>query len=403
MKHEVAVVGGGLVGLTLACALGRRGVRVALIEARAPEPPSREGFDCRTSAISPVSQRILTAVGAWQHLPAQRLGPFERMCVWDRPHLGEVHFDAADADLPRLGYVVENRELVHALEREAASLDTLRMYRPATLQQLEPTPRTMALMLDGIRVEARLVAGADGARSRVRQMAGIPAKVSAYDQEALVATVRTAEPHQETAWQRFLPDGPLAFLPLPENWCSVVWSTRPEHAAMLQTMPEGDLRNALTDAFAARLGPVRELAGRGRFPLVRVQARRYLAHRVALLGDAAHTIHPLAGQGVNLGLLDAAALADIVEDLLALDRDPGLVGNLRRYERWRRGHNLLTGQAMSGFNHLFGSSLAPVTAARNLGFALTDRLTPLKRLFISYASGLAFELPRLARADPRQP
>lgn len=403
MKHDVAVVGGGLVGLTLACALGHRGVRVAVVEARVPEALSRDAFDQRTSAISPVSQRILTAVGAWRHLPQERLAPFERMCVWDRPRQGEVHFDAADADLPRLGYIVENRELVHALEQEAASVATLRMYRPATLERLEPTPRTMALVLDGTRIEARLVAGADGARSRVRELAGIEAKVSAYEQEALVATVRTAEPHQDTAWQRFLPDGPLAFLPLPQNWCCVVWSTRPEHAAMLQAMPEGDLRNALTDAFEARLGPVRELSGRGRFPLVRVQARRYLAHRIALLGDAAHTIHPLAGQGVNLGLLDAAALAEIVEDLLAVDRDPGLEGNLRRYERWRRGHNLLTGQAMSGFNQLFGSSLAPVAAARNLGFALTDRLTPLKRLFIRYASGLAFELPRLARADFGKP
>ena len=398
MKHDVAVVGGGLVGLTLACALGRDGVRVALVEARPPAPePDRDGFDIRTSAISPVSQRILAAVGAWERLPAARLGPFERMQVWERGGSAELHFDAADADLAVLGHIVENRELVHALEGAAAAMDTVRMYRPAVLERLEPGPRGTTLVLDGARLEARLVAGADGARSRVRELAGIEADVRPYEQEALVATVRTAQHHRDTAWQRFLPGGPLAFLPLPHGVSSVVWSTSPEHAMDLERMHEADFRSALTEAFEARLGAVEEVAARGRFPLVRVQAKRYLAPRVALLGDAAHTIHPLAGQGVNLGLLDAAALAETVCDLLAAGRDPGLEGNLRRYERSRRGHNRLTGEIMSGFNRVFGSSLPPLAAARRLGFAVTDRVAPLRRLFIRYASGFAFDLPRLAR------
>jgi 2-octaprenylphenol hydroxylase len=372
VSHDVAVVGGGLVGLTLACALGREGVRVAVVEARAATAPVREGFDLRTSAISAVSQRILDGVGAWGRIPHARL-------------------------LPVLGHIVENRELVLALEHAAAALDSVRVYRPATLRALHVGPRTAALVLDGVRLEARLVAGADGARSRVRDLAAIEADVRRYEQEALVAIVRTAEHHRATAWQRFLPDGPLAFLPLPEGWCSVVWSTTPEHALSLEAMPEASFCEALTDAFAARLGAVEAVAGRARFPLVRVQARRYLAPRVALLGDAAHTIHPLAGQGVNLGLLDAAVLAEQVTDLLAAERDPGLEGNLRRYERWRRGHNLLTGEIMTGFNRLFGSRLAPLVVARNLGFALTHRAGPLKRLFIRYASGLAFDVPRIAR------
>ena len=400
MNHDVAVVGGGLVGLTLACALGRAGVRVAVVEAReaAPAPP-REGFDLRTSAVSPVSQRVLTAVGAWQRLPPERLCPFEHMHVWDRPRHGELHFDAADADLPALGHIIENRALVHALEGTAAALDTVRMYRPARLEHLDAGPHAIVLELDGARLEARLVAGADGARSRVRELASIEADVRPYEQEALVATVFTEQHHAHTAWQRFLPDGPLAFLPLPVGWSSVVWSTRPEHAAALEAMPETEFLAALGDAFQGRLGAVTSVAGRGRFPLTRVQAKRYLAPRVALLGDAAHTIHPLAGQGVNLGLLDAAALADTVEDLLGAGRDPGLEGNLRPYERWRRGHNLLTGEIMTGFNRVFGSSLPPLAAARNVGFAVTDRLPPLKRLFINYASGFAFQLPRIAR-DP---
>lgn len=397
MKHDVAVVGGGLVGLTLACALGRAGVRVALVEAHEARVPVREGFDVRTIAINPVSQRILENLGVWQRLPVPRLGYFEHMHVWDRPHQGELHFDAADADLPYLGCIVENRELVHALEQTAATLDTVRMYRPARLERLEPGPHASTLVLDGARLDARLVAGADGAHSRVRELCAIQAQVSSYAQEALVATVRTVRPHAHTAWQRFLPDGPLAFLPLPDNWCSVVWSTRPEHAQALERLDDAALCLALTDAYQGRLGAVCEIAGRGRFALTRVQARRYLAPRAALLGDAAHTIHPLAGQGVNLGLLDAATLAEIVAQLLAAGRDPGLEGNLRRYERWRRGHNLLTGEIMTAFNTLFGVRAAPVATVRNLGLRATDHITPLKRAFINYASGFAFDLPRLAR------
>ena len=397
MKFEVAVVGGGLVGLTLACALGRAGIPVAVVEAHPARVPEREGFEPRTSAITPVSQRILDRLGIWQRLPPQRIGPFEQMHVWERAGQGELHFDAADADLPLLGHIVENGELVHALEQAVAALDTVRMYRPASLERLEPGPHASTLLLDGARLEARLVAGADGAHSRVRELCGIEAVLRPYAQEALVATVRTRESHARTAWQRFLPDGPLAFLPLPQNWCSVVWSTRPEHAHALELLDDHSLCVALEEAYQGRLGAVLEIASRGRFALQRVQARRYLAPRAALLGDAAHTIHPLAGQGVNLGLLDAATLAEIVADLIAHGRDPGLEGNLRRYERWRRGHNLLTGEAMSAFNALFGARAAPIALVRNLGLRAVDHATPLKRAFINYASGFAFELPRLAR------
>ena len=398
MRFDVAVVGGGVVGLTLACALGHRGVRVALIEARpaSVRDCTDETIDLRTSAITPVSQRILAAVGAWQLLPAQRLGAFEHMRVWDRPGRGEVHFDAVDADLPVLGHIVENRELIHALEQCVAASDAVQVFRPASLRSLQPGPRVNILQLDGARLEAQLVAGADGARSRVRELAGISADVQPYPQHALVATVRTAHSHQATAWQRFLADGPLAFLPLPQNWSSIVWSTTPEHAAQLEQMNGPAFCDALTAAYDARLGMVEEVAARGSFALTRVKAHRYLAPRVALLGDAAHTIHPLAGQGVNLGLLDAAVLAERVHDLILAQRDPGIEGNLRPYERSRRGHNLLTGELMTTFNYLFGARNAPLRAARNLGLNVANRTPVLRRFCINYASGLAFDLPKLA-------
>jgi 2-octaprenylphenol hydroxylase len=412
MNHDVAVVGGGVVGLTLACALGRVGVRVALIEARdAPLSVVQElaevdqSFDVRTSAITPVSQRILNAIGAWQRLPAMRLGVFEQMRVWESQSSGqaEVHFNAADADLPVLGHIVENRELVKALEQCVATLDTVQTYRPATLQALHPGPHSITLELDKATLEVRLVAGADGTRSRVRELSGIEADIQPYHQSALVATVRTSGSHQNTAWQRFLPDGPLAFLPLPDNWSSVVWSTRPEYAVTLERMDETDFANALTDAYQGRLGMVDAIAQRACFELTRVSAQRYLAPRVALLGDAAHTIHPLAGQGVNLGLLDAAVLAEQIHKLIEADRDPGLEGNLRAYERSRRAHNLLTGELMSGFNRLFGARHGAVSSVRQLGFNVVNRLPVLKRLCINYASGFAFDLPELAKPDGSTP
>jgi 2-octaprenylphenol hydroxylase len=343
-----------------------------------------------------VSQRILTALGAWQRLPAQRLSAFEHMCVWDRPGRGEVHFDAVDADLAVLGHIVENRELLNALEQCAAALPSVHMYRPATLCGIEVGAQRCFVQLDSTRLEASLVAGADGARSRVRELAGIGADVTPYQQDALVATVRSANSHQATAWQRFLADGPLAFLPAPDNWSSIVWSTTPQRAAELEQMDVKVFRDTLAAAYDARLGPIEEVAARACFALTRVKAFRYLAPRVALLGDAAHTIHPLAGQGVNLGLLDAAVLAERVNDLLCAQRDPGLEANLRPYERSRRGHNLFTGELMTGFNTLFGARSAPLRVVRNLGLNVANRAPVLRRLCINYASGFTYELPKLA-------
>ena len=400
MRHDVAVVGGSVVGLTLACALGDAGVRVALIEARPAavldRAAAQQRFDLRTNAITPVSQRILSGVGAWSLLPEQRVSAFEHMCVWDRPGRGEVHFDAVDADLAVLGHIVENRELVNALEQCAAALPSVQMFRPATLRSIEVGQHYSVLALDDARVEARLIAGADGARSRVRELAGISADVQPYEQHALVATVRSADSHRATAWQRFLVDGPLAFLPLRDNWSSIVWTTSPQRAAELQQMDSRDFCCTLADAYDGRLGQIEQVSARGCFALTRVKAHRYLAPRVALLGDAAHTIHPLAGQGVNLGLLDAAVLAERIVDLLCAQRDPGLQANLRPYERSRRGHNLFTGELMTGFNQLFGARAAPLRAVRNLGLNVANRAPMLRRLCINYASGFAYELPKLA-------
>lgn len=399
MNYDAVVIGGGLVGGITSLALNRAGLRVASVEAREPgSVPPRDHYAQRVSAISPASQNILQALGVWRRLVPQRLCAYTDMRVWDQGGRGQVHFDAGDAGLAILGTIVENRELEWALAQSLKELP-IAQYRPARLDGFSDGGEFLELNLDQARLRTRLLIGADGAHSRVRELAGIQASQENYGQKAVVAVVRCREPHRHTAYQRFLDSGPLAFLPLSGNYNSIVWSTSTEHAESLQALSDERFCAQLGDAFEMRLGPVETAGPRAAFPLWRILAQRYLAPRVALVGDAAHTIHPLAGQGVNLGLLDAAALAQVVENVQAADRDIGLPANLRAYERWRRGHNTLVAQAMSGFVKLFGSHTAAARRARNLGFDITDRLVPLKRLFMLYASGQAGRMPRLAMTD----
>jgi 2-octaprenylphenol hydroxylase len=400
MNYDVAIAGGGMTGATLACALAKAGLRVAVIEARDPPPPPGDAWELRVSAISRASECVFRAIDVWDALPVERIGVFREMRVWDSSGSGGVHFDSADIGSDALGHIVENAAIQRGLNARMASLNTLKLYRPEELQDLQVEQDRVTLRLGGSRLHARLVVGADGSQSRVRELAGIRCDFGDYGQQAVVATVRTELWHRETAWQRFLPDGPLAFLPLPGHLCSIVWSTLPEHAQILLAASDANFAAAVEDAFESRLGGIEPLAGRGAFPLRHLHAREYIADRVALVGDAAHTLHPLAGQGANLGLQDAAALAEILHANWSRDRDPGRRANLRPYERWRKGRNLLMQQGLSGFKWLFGSRLEPVCLARNIGLSIVDRSPPLKRMFMRYASGFGGERPRMARAGP---
>jgi 2-octaprenylphenol hydroxylase len=400
VNYDVAVVGGGMIGATLACALAKAGLRVAVIEASDPPPPPGDTWELRVSAISRASECVLRAIDVWDALAMERIGVFREMRVWDATGSGSVHFDSADIGSDALGHIVENAAIQRGLDARMASLDTLELYRPEALQDLRVEKDRVTLRLGGSRLHARLVVGADGSQSRVRELAGIRCDVGDYGQQALVATVRTQLWHRETAWQRFLPDGPLAFLPLPGHLCSVVWSTLPEHAQALLAASDESFAAALEDAFESRLGALEPVAGRGAFPLRHLHAREYVAERVALVGDAAHTLHPLAGQGANLGLQDAAALAEILYANWSRGRDPGRRANLRPYERWRKGRNTLMQQGLSGFQWLFGSRQEPLRLARNLGLSMVDRSLPLKRLFMRYASGFGGERPRMAGDRP---
>ena len=393
------VAGGGLVGATLALALGEMGLRVAVVErSSAPAAAPGPAYGPRVSAFTVASERILRVLGAWPVLPADRIGPMREMHVWERT--GEVHFDSAEIGEPVLGHIIENAVVQWAVEQRIEALPNVEWHRGAELTGLTLDGGEAVAMFADRRLRAPLVAGADGAGSRVRELAGIDFTEGDYRQEAVLAEVRTAMPHRETAWQRFLPGGPLAFLPLSNGASSIVWSTTPEHAALLCALDADSFGFEVADAFEWKLGAVSVPGARASFALRHLHARAYVRDRVALAGDAAHIVHPLAGQGVNLGLLDAAALVEVIGRAHRLGRDIGARATLRRYERWRRGHNALMQAVLGGFRHLFSNPWTPVRQLRETGLALTDRIPPLKAGFMRFASGFDGDLPALARGVP---
>ena len=396
---DVIVVGGGMVGAAFALACADQGLGVTVVEARAPRRTWPAGeVDLRVSALSRASERILRRLGAWGRIIELGVSPYREMRVWDAGSGGSIHFDAADLGEPDLGHIVENRVLQLALWERLESRPEVTLVCPATITGLRRTPDGQELVLaDGRHLQGRLLVAADGRDSLIRDLAQIPTRGWDYDQRAIVATVSPAQWHQETAWQRFLPAGPLALLPLADGRCSIVWSAGGSRADELLALDDAAFSDALTEASEHRLGLIRVAGPRAAVALRLQHAQRYVEPGLALIGDAAHAIHPLAGQGVNLGLLDAAELAAALDLARQRRRDIGSLWTLRRYERARRGDNLAMLAAMDAFKRLFGTDLAPVAALRGLGLSLTDRWAPLKRLLMDRALGRNPGLPPLAR------
>ena len=399
-EYDILIVGGGMVGLTLACALGDSALRIAVIEPVAAEPrQDLPDYDLRVSALTRSSEQVFRAIGAWDAMVRSRVSPYQRMQVWDSTGHGQIRFDAAEIGEPNLGHIVENRVIMAALQARLAEFDNLTLYCPATVGNIHRDDEQVRLTLqDGRRLFACLVVGTDGADSQVRREAGIETVGWSYQQSAVVATIQTELSHRHTCWQCFMPQGPLAFLPLAdEQHSSIVWSTAPAHAAELMALPEPQFLAALSQAFGGSLGVMQGCGPRGVFPLSLRHAKQYTAPRLALAGNAAHAIHPLAGQGLNLGISDAAALAEILLEAKRQGRDIGAWEVLRRYERWRKGDNLAVMVAMDGFKRLFGNTHPLLAPLRNLGLQAVDRLGPLKSLLIRQAMGMDGERPRLCR------
>ena len=387
--YDVIVVGAGMVGAALALALGRQELKVALVDAHAPQLEwPQDDYDIRVSAITRASQHLFESLGAWPLMQAERISPYRDMHVWDAGGDGVIHFDSADIGEPDLGHIIENRVIVKGLHTCLAAQQNVTPFWPVQPKAMTLSEAEASLLLtDGTELTARLLVGADGARSWIRKQAGISVKGWDYDQVALVTWVKPELFHQETAWQRFLSTGPLAFLPLTEGYCSIVWSTAPEHAAQLQAMEADRFAQELQAAFENKLGVIESVGPRAMFPLRSFETQNYILPRLALVGDAAHTIHPLAGQGVNLGLADMASLLQVVTAAQQQQRDIGTEKTLRRYERWRRADNRSMLIAMDGFKRLFSTDQSGLRWVRNLGLKLTDQALPLKRLIMQQALG----------------
>ena len=394
---DIAIVGSGLAGSALACALSQLDLRIALIEAQPLSlqwPSLRDdvnGFDARVSALTEASRAWLQELGAWPMVAERRLSPYRAMTVWDGEGTGEIHFNAEQVNQPALGHIVENGLLQCALLHVLQAHRNVHVYSPAPVENFERRGKQIAVRLNDQReLICDLLIGADGAQSRVREWAGIDTREWSYGHTAIVATVRTEKPHAATARQIFRREGPLALLPLltqhnDQHFCSIVWSTQPAEAEQLLALSDDDFAAALGRAFEYRLGDITATSKRFSFPLHARHAHDYVAEGVALIGDAAHTIHPLAGQGINLGFLDARALAEEISRAVRRGLSPADATALARYQRRRKGDNWVVQSAMEGFKRLFGTTALLPRWLRNQGMNWLDQADPLKRVIIRQA------------------
>jgi 2-octaprenylphenol hydroxylase len=403
MSHyDIMIVGSGIVGSVAALAFAKNSsLKIALLESQPISFAwSAEKYDHRVSAISLASKRILQNLGVWSHIQKKRLTPYTHMQVWDESGSGKIHFDCQTVQESALGYIVEDSVMRTTL-LEMLSHTRVDLISPIKLISLKKKSDCIELEAQsGKLFSAKLVIAADGANSWVREQANIALKNNDYDQTAIVATVQTTLSHQHTAWQRFLTTGPLALLPLPEmNTCSIVWSATHAYAEELLTLNDEQFSEKLTRASEKKLGEITQVSKRYHFPLRMRHAKNYVEEHLALIGDAAHTIHPLAGQGVNLGLLDAASLVEVVIDAVHKNRDFFSQQTLRRYERWRKSDNLTMLFSVDVLKQLFIQENSFIKNLRNTSLSLTDRFGLLKNILTNYALGNRDDLPELSKKE----
>jgi 2-octaprenyl-6-methoxyphenol hydroxylase len=409
-QSEVLIIGGGLVGLTLGQALASGGLSVAVIDREDPATVQSAAFDGRASAIAAGSQRMLAAVGLWAGM-APHAEPILDIRVSEgrvgRPALPYfLHYDHAELGEGPLGFIVENRMIRRALHARLPDIAALRLFAPARVTALRRDGAAALIELeDGRRFRGALALAADGRNSPVRAAAGIRTMSWDYPQVGIVGTLAHELPHGGVAHEHFLPSGPFAVLPMTDaadgtHRSSLVWTERKALAPAIMALDDEAFGAELERRFGNSLGRLRGIGGRWCYPLSLLLAERSVLPRLALVGDAAHAIHPIAGQGLNLGLRDVAALAETLVDAHRLGLDFGSLSVLERYQRWRRFDNLLLTAMTDGLNRLFSNDIAPLSLARGLGLAAVNRVAPLKRFFMRHAMGLSGELPRLIRGQP---
>ncbi len=399
LRADVVIVGAGLVGATLACALAHGGLDVVVVDREDPARGLTAEFDGRASAIALSSRRLLDALGLWARL-ADQAAPILDIRVSEARSPLFLHYDSrATGDEP-FGFMVENRHLRRALARHLPAHPGVRLIAPARVNALDRTgPGVVARLADGRTIVAPLAVGADGRTSETRVRAGIRVTAWDYDQVGIVCTVAHERSHDFVAHEHFLPAGPFAILPLLDNRSSIVWTERADLASAIVALDDAEFLFELERRFGDFLGRLRVAGPRWAHPLSLQFAETAIAARLALVGDAAHAMHPIAGQGLNMGLRDVAALAEVLVDARRLGLDIGSAAVLARYQRWRRFDNTLMLAMTDGLNRLFSNDIGPVRLARDLGLALVDRLPPLKTFFTRHAMGVVGELPRLMRGE----
>lgn len=393
--YDVAVVGAGITGLTLALALAKCQFNVIVIEKNGPIDDANRPKDGRVSSINLGSQAIFNALNVWSDIK-RKASAFEKIFVFEPNQKYRLEFNSASIQAPQLGFILEHEVMLAALT-QALNHQPVKILYGTAIQAIDENAKQIVITLDNeTQITTKLVVGADGAQSKLRELANIAVKKRSYDQTALVAEISTEKSHQQTAWQCFLPNGPLAFLPLQdEHHCSIVWSSTPEEIAQLLRLPNEAFELKLKLAFQNQLGHLKLVSDRKTFPLVMRYANDFVKPRIALVGDAIHTIHPLAGQGLNLGLLDAACLAETLEKARDQAYDIGDYAILRRYVRWRKSHHVALIAAMALFKQGFGLSTPPFGWIREKIMQQYNQWDFLKRVSIEYATGLKGDLPKM--------
>lgn len=403
LRADVLVIGGGLVGGTLACGLAAHGMTVVVAEREDPAGWMNNAYDGRASAVALGCQRVLAAFGIWRHM-ADACQPIEDIRIVDNNAPRHMHYHRHEAGDEPMGYMAENQITRRAIQTRLAELDGATQLAPATVTALtRDAGGVVATLADGRRVTAGLAVAADGRRSPTRQAAGIPSRGWPYRQGAIVVTVEHEHPHHGTAIEHFLPAGPFASLPLTGNRSSIVWTERPAWIPDLMALPDDRFKAEFMDRFGDQFGDVRIVGPRFSYPLSLHVAARYTDQRLALVGDAAHGMHPVAGQGMNYGLRDVAVLTESLVQAHRLGLDPGTPDLLRRYERLRQVDNAIMLAATDGLVRLFSNDIAPLRLARTTGLAIVDRMGPLKRLFMQHAmgtTGIVGGVPRLMQGRP---
>ncbi|MBI3575789.1 MAG: 2-octaprenyl-6-methoxyphenyl hydroxylase [Gammaproteobacteria bacterium] len=402
--YDILIIGGGMVGASLACALGGHGLRIGVIEAVPLTASTQPSYDERTIALAFGSRRIFEGIGVWGEVARLGATPIEKIHISDRGRFGFTHLSRAELGQEALGYVVEARVLGLALLARLQQLPNVAWLCPATLESVDfqPESAVACVSCNGAThdLTARLVVAADGADSAVRSAAGVDFERTQYGQSAVVTTVTISQPHHNTAYERFTGTGPLALLPMSSNRMAVVWSTRTDNVETLIGLSNGEYLARLQERFGDRLGPLTRLGKRRAYPLVLTRVKEHVRPRLVLIGNAAHTVHPVAGQGFNLGLRDVAALAEVLAAATQEGCDLGDPEVLKRYADWRARDNKVISAFTNSLIRVFSNDFPPLALARNLGLIVVDLVPPLKRRLLRVTSGLAGKLPRLARGLP---